>query len=408
MSVRLWAIQAEITGHRGQISHVQRGYDARTTEGDAVNDETMEKPAGDSDESEKRIELTPEQTEALRSSMASIQQSLNSQFKLPAFTLPESAFKNIIAISGIVQAQRALVADAIKPMLDAQAAWKKEISGSIASDVFKTTVLAQSNLGRIAEQLTKNLDLGGIADSLTAVSRITSTFAEQQSALFKNLGPAIAAMRVSFYPPNLRAIEGLKFADVEVVVMVEGIPLYGLPRTATAVALIRAGGASERRRILGGRWRTISADCRTVVLGCASGAVAPYVPFAVAALDALDAGHTAAAQALAGSLVDAIVTAYFGKDRHRYTPDRNGKRTKDAYDEFNIRQFVAFAPMWQAYQQFFVANGDKVPATFSRNATAHTVSPRQFNRRNAVQGLMLACSLLYRLDEEAASLEAEA
>jgi negative regulator of replication initiation len=29
------------------------------------------------------------------------------------------------------------------------------------------------------------------------------------------------------------------------------------------------------------------------------------------------------------------------------------------------------------------------------------VSPRQFNRRNAVQGLMLACSLLYRLDEEA-------
>ncbi len=387
--------------------HVERVYDARTAEGDAVTDETVEKPAGDSDEGEKRIELTPEQTEALRSSMAGIQQSLGTQVKLPAFTLPESAFKNIIAISRVVEAQQALVADAIKPMLGVQAAWKKQISGIIASDAFKNTVLAQSNLGRIAEQLTKNLDLGGIAESLAAVSRITSTFAEQQSALFKNLGPAIAAMRASFYPPNLRAIEGLKFAGVETVVMVEGIPLYGLPRTATADALIRAGGASERRRILGGRWETISADCRTVVLGCASEAVAPYVPFAVAALDALDAGHTAAAQALAGSLVDAIVTAYFGKDRYKYTPDRNGRRTKDAYDEFSIRQFVAFAPMWQAYQQFFVTNGDKVPSTFSRNATAHTVSPRQFNRRNAVQGLMLACSLLYRLDEEAVSLEAD-
>jgi hypothetical protein len=81
---------------------------------------------------------------------------------------------------------------------------------------------------------------------------------------------------------------------------------------------------------------------------------------------------------------------YFGREPYKYTPDRNGRRTKDVYEEFSIRQFVAFAPMWQAYQQFFVANGDKVPATFSRNATAHTGS------------------LLYRLDEEAASLEAEA
>ncbi|WP_194520847.1 hypothetical protein [Cellulosimicrobium sp. JZ28] len=121
------------------------------------------------------------------------------------------------------------------------------------------------------------------------------------------------------------------------------------------------------------------------------------------ALDALDAGHTAAAQALSGSLVDSILTDYFGDDRYKYTPNK-GTRTKDAYDEFTFRQFVAFAPMWQAYQQFYVTEGDKVPSTFSRNATAHTVSPRQFNRRNAVQGLMFVCSLHYRLDEEAAAL----
>ncbi|MGC4895449.1 hypothetical protein [Micromonospora sp. DT31] len=385
-------MKAELTNHRGQIMHVERVYDARQ-QGGAVPDETMGMPADDSHEGDERIELTPEQMEALRRSMASFQQS--------------QAFKNIVAFSRVVEAQQALVADAIKPMLDAQAAWKQQISGIIASDAFKNTVLAHSNFGRIAEQLTKNLDLGGIAESLAGFSKITATFAEQQSALLRNLGPAIAAMRASFYPPNLRAIEDLKFADVETVVMVEGISLYGLPRTATADALIRAGGASERRRILGSRWRTISADCRTVVQECASEAVAPYVPFAAAALDALDAGHTAAAQALAGSLVDAIVTAYFGKNRSKYTPDRNGKRTKDAYNEFSIRQFVAFAPMWQAYQQFFVTNGDKVPSTFSRNATAHTVSPRQFNRRNAVQGLMLACSLLYRLDEEAASFHTD-
>ncbi|GLH99920.1 hypothetical protein [Phytohabitans aurantiacus] len=342
-----------------------------------MTDETVAESGDDRDEGEKGIELTPEQTETLRSSIASIQRSLAPQIKLPTFTLPESAFKNVIAISGIVEAQQALMADAIRPILDAQAAWRNQISG-------------------------------GIAESLASASKITSMLAEQQSAWLRSLGPTIAAMRAAFYPPNLRAIQGLKFAEVNTVVMVDGIPLYGLPRTATADALIRADGASERRRILGRRWRTISADCRTVVMGCESQAVAPYVPFAVAALEALDEGHTAAAQALAGSLVDAILNAYFGKDRYKYTPDRNGKRTKDAYDEFSIRQFTAFAPMWQAYQQFFVTDGDKVPTTFSRNATAHTVSPRQFNRRNAVQGLMLACSLLYRLDEEAASVEADA
>jgi hypothetical protein len=358
--------------------------------------------SGDEGEAEERIELTPEQEEALRRTMESIRRSLNPKIRLPTFTLPESTLRNIAAISRIAEAQQVMVASAIKPILDAQAAWQKQFL-VINSDIFKSKALAQSNLNLIASQLTKNIDFG-IAES---AAKIAAQFTAQQATWLKNIGPAIASMHAAFYPPNLRAIEGLKFEEVEQVVMVDGIPLYGVPRTSTAEALIRADGASNRRDTLGRRWKTISADCRDAVEGCTSGAVASYVPFAVAAIDALDAGHTAAAQALAGSLVDAILSSYFGKDRYKYTPDKKGKRNKDAYDEFSVRQFIAFAPMWQTYQQFFVTDGDKVPATFSRNATAHTVSRRQFNRRNALQGLMVACSLLYRLDEEAVALEAE-
>jgi len=312
--------------------------------------------------------------------------------------------RNIAAVSHIAEAQQAMVANAIKLILNARAALQKQFA-VINSNAFKNIGLAQANLGRIAEQITKNIDFGDIAESLEVLAKIGATFAEQQSALLRNLGPAISAIRASFYPPNLRAIDGLRFEDVDQVVMLDGIPLYGLPCTSTAEALIRSGSTRERRAVLGRRWKTISTDCRAVVEGCASDTVAPYVPFAVAALDALDAGHTAAAQALTGSLVDAIVTAYFGDDRYKYTPNKK-TRTTGAYDEFTIREFIAFAPMWQAYQRFFVTKGDKVPTTFSRNATAHTVSPRQFHRRNAVQGLMLTCSLLYRLDEEAVAFEA--
>jgi hypothetical protein len=369
------------------------------------DEEHDDEPSDDGDEdgeAEERIELTPEQEEALRRIADGIRRSLIPKIKLPVFMLSESTLRNISAISRITDAQRAMFGTTIKPIFDAQTAWLKNIN-VINSDIFKSHALAQSNLNLIASQLTKTIDFG-IIDS---AAKIAEQFTAQQATWLNSIGPAIASMHAAFYPPNLRTIEGLKLEEVEQVVMVDGIPLYGIPRTPTAEALIRADGASKRRDIIGRRWKTILADCRDAVEGCASEAVASYKPFAMAAIDALGAGHTEAAQALAGSLVDAILSSYFGKDRTKYTPDRKGKRTKDAYDEFSVRQFIAFAPMWQAYQQFFVTDGDKVPTTFSRNATAHTVSRRQFKRRNAVQGLMVACSLLYRLDEEAIARKAE-
>jgi hypothetical protein len=269
---------------------------------------------------------------------------------------------------------------------------------SINSDIFNTIALQQSNLNRIASQLTKNIDFG-LSET---INKFASQLAAQQASWLKAIGPSLVNLKAAFYPANLHDIEDLKFEQVQEVVMVDGIPLFGVPRTSTAEALIRAESVSKRRDILGRRWKTISADCRTVATACTTSDVAPYVPFAISALDALDAGHTEAAQALGGSLIDAILSAYFRKDRYKFTPDRKGKRTKDAYDEFSIRQYIAFAPMWQTYQKFFVEDGDAVPNTFSRNATAHTVSRRQYNRRNAVQGLMVACSLLCHLDEEAA------
>lgn len=360
------------------------------------DDANGDKPAEEHSDGEEHVELTPEQKEALRKTMDSIRHSLASRAQLPKFTLPGSTLKNIAAIARIAEAQQAMVANAIKPYLAAQVIFQKRFA-SISSDIFKSYALAQSNLNLVATQLTRNIDFG-ITES---VARAAAQFATQQATWLKSITPTITAMRAAFYPPNLRSITNLRFEEVEQVVMVDGIALYGLPRASITEALIRADGASSRREILGRRWKSISADCRTTVEGCTSGATAAYIPFAQAALDALDARHTEAAQALAGTLVDAILSSYFGKGRTKYTPDRSGKRTKDAYDEFSLRQFIAFAPMWQTYQQFFVTEGDNVPATFSRNATAHTVSRRQFSRRNTVQGLMIACSLLYRLDEEA-------
>ncbi|WIY04414.1 hypothetical protein QRX60_11410 [Amycolatopsis mongoliensis] len=359
------------------------------------DDEQPEDPSGE----DRGPELTPEQQEELKKSTDDIWRSLAPKFdlKLPRIPnlIPDSVLKNFTALSAFAEAQQAIVSNAIKPLLDSQAAWQKQFS-VINSDIFKNVALQQSTLNNVASQLAKNVNFG-LSDT---VNKAASQFAIQQVSWLKDIAPALANIRASFYPKNLQGIEGLEFEQVEEVVMVDGIPLYGVPRTSTALALIRAESVSKRREILGRRWKTISADCREVATACTESTVATYVPFAIAALDALDAGHTEAAQALAGSLVDSIIRAYFKKDRVKFTPDKKGKRTKDAYNDFTIRQFIAFAPMWQMYQQFWVEDGDVVPIVFNRNATAHTVSTRQYNRRNTVQASMVACSLLCRINEE--------
>ena len=99
--------------------------------------------------------------------------------------------------------------------------------------------------------------------------------------------------------------------------------------------------------------------------------------------------------------MDSMVNSYFGQLRHLYTPDKKGKRTNGAYDEFSAHEYIALAPIWQAWQKFFPDEGLPVPHTFSRNATAHTVSEKQYTRRNAVQSLMIVSGLICFFDREA-------
>jgi len=66
-----------------------------------------------------------------------------------------------------------------------------------------------------------------------------------------------------------------------------------------------------------------------------------------------------------------------------------------------VKEFIAIAPIWQAYQQYYPDKNDPIPRAFNRHATAHTVGTLQYSRRNAVQGLMIVCGLLKFIDQQA-------
>lgn len=274
--------------------------------------------------------------------------------------------------------------------------WMKTLT-LINSDVYKSAGLGQSNLTALSGRLVKNADFDFGSNATAA--KFANQFASQQTSFLSRLQPLLAKLSSRFYPPNLRAITGLTIEEVEAVVMLDGIALYSVPRTEIAEQLVHAQTTSARRDVLGRRWKAISTDCRTAVQNCTAEPVARYGVFLLSALDALDSGNTNAAQAMAASVIDTVINEYFGSDRQKYTP---GGKTKDtaAYEGFTLREFVAFAPLWQAYQPYWTSKGDPIPQSFSRHATVHGVSARQFSRRNAVQAVMFAAGLLAFLQEE--------
>jgi hypothetical protein len=340
---------------------------------------------------ELQEELTQEEQEELRRSVEKTRSFVSrlASYRIPKFAVHQMPQIGISpkVIKGLTGAHGVYdqIAKSVFPATQIQEAWTKNL-GIINSDIIKGFSAAHFQTQSIIEHLAKNIDLGAISQYTT----LAEQFRVQQASWFKNIIPNLDKLKAAFWPPNLRDIEGLDLDDVEAVVMFDGIGLYNVPRQSIATALIRADSVQKRREVLGRRWKAISSDCREAMESCESEALATYVATAIAALDALDAGHTRAAQALVGSLTDALLTDYLGDERYLYTPNKKTKNS-DAYKEFGIRKFIALAPMWQAYQQFWARNGDAVPSNFNRNATAHTVNGRQFNRRNTVQGLLFVC-----------------
>lgn len=387
-------------------------------------------PAGADEHAEvaERIAMSPGALEAVRRAVGSYTTSAafadgsfavslaESHRRILSLTQPFSAFDgaflgNLARITQAATNATALpkwtgfdAARVLSPVASSLAAssaldpdWFKQFTaagGGIDSDIFKTYALAQSNLTGIASALVQNTDFGQ-----GPIAEAWASFGNFQSAWLGGVADAFARIRPTFYPKNLRDIDGISLELIEEVVMVDGISLYGVPGSDVAEALLFADDAAQRRAILGRRWKAISMDCREFAETVVDGPLRNHAALLIPALDALDDGNHAAAQALGATVVDSILRSRVEKrTRSKYFPDKGGVRIVN-YDKLGVRQFIAFAPIWQAYQRFDPDAGESVPTRFSRHATAHTASRRQFNRRNAVQGILLACGLLSFFEE---------
>lgn len=96
-----------------------------------------------------------------------------------------------------------------------------------------------------------------------------------------------------------------------------------------------------------------------------------------------------------GSAHTLISRFYPNKEARRSITNRKkGANVPDTIDEMGVREAFVWLPIWNAHEEFWKHKGDQVPHYYSRHASVHSVSSRQFSKRNCVQVLMLVTSLI--------------
>lgn len=118
--------------------------------------------------------------------------------------------------------------------------------------------------------------------------------------------------------------------------------------------------------------------------------------FALDGVAALRDGHTQAAQALFTLTFDTLIFGIYPERRVRTTI--TNRKADDAVPEFingmGARDVSVWLPIWNAHGQFWPNQGVPAPWEYSRHATVHKVSRKQYSQRNTIQVLMLVTSLI--------------
>ncbi|MCH6196393.1 hypothetical protein MHT86_02610 [Corynebacterium mastitidis] len=176
----------------------------------------------------------------------------------------------------------------------------------------------------------------------------------------------------------------------------EAIPLYLVPRGNIALRLIRAKGRAARRQVLSSCYESIIEDCAAVLENVDQSVIGSEVKFALDGLGAMRSGYPHSAQAMFTVTLDTLISRFYPEKsvRKNITNHKKGAEAPDFINKMDISELFVWLPVWNAHEEFWKHKGDEIPYYYSRHASVHSVSSRQFNKRNCVQVLMLVTSLI--------------
>jgi hypothetical protein len=199
----------------------------------------------------------------------------------------------------------------------------------------------------------------------------------------------------SLLPSNWRGASGLNVDLLETLLLDEGLPLAWIPPTAVLEKVFAAPTPAQRRNVIDRNWKTIGESCVEVLGSIEDPSLAEHVQFARMSAESLLGSSYAPSQALSANLLDSVLRAEFSH------PDRStvtSQKQRLNMDDYPVRVAIVLGAVWAAHGEYWPHKGDKIPTTFSRHASAHGVSRRQYTRINATLSLMHVTGLLKMLD----------
>jgi len=247
----------------------------------------------------------------------------------------------------------------------------------------RTGIVPSFDFGLVAsmkENLKGFVDLSSLIEPIVAHSRI-------------QIGALLAGFKESLDDlilPNWREVDHPEWEDILGMLLDEGLALAWTPPAAVLSKLFAAKSPADRRRVIGRNWRIIVTDCREQLDAVSSDEGQKAARFGILAADAILEGHTEAGQALAANLLETILRGFDDAERIRIT----SHRSRPDVGSYGYKEAIVFAGIWGAFGVYRPERNDPIPASFSRHATAHAVSRRQFSRINAVIALTHVTALL--------------
>lgn len=278
----------------------------------------------------------------------------------------------------------------------------EQLEGRVASTLTSISTFLASTRGRpSALGSSLNPSVQGIFE------QIEERHASNLNSLRQSLGTLVGGSHVgtgmlrgiqlALLPPNLKEhVDEISPDSVHRFVEQEGIPLYLVPRGPTALRLLRAKDRAQRRRVLSDCYDSLTADCAAVLERSDHQVISDEIGFVLDGLGAMRSGYVRSAQAMFTVTLDTLIYRFYpeGRDRSVITIRTRGADVPAAIDEMGVREALVWLPIWNAHEEFRRHRGDTVPHYYSRHASVHGVSARQFSKRNCIQVLMLVTSLI--------------
>jgi hypothetical protein len=194
-------------------------------------------------------------------------------------------------------------------------------------------------------------------------------------------------------PPNLIDVEPrLDVPDVLVFMRATRWCLVWVPRGEVVRRLVDAEEESRGDVLLSSSGQIVE-DSRSVLDAIEHPELQQVCRAAKEVADCIDAGFDMAAQSLAASVLSDVINTKFGLS-FRQAQERFNVEDPMKIPWVRFREAAVLLLVAEALETYFHDKGDPVPARFSRHASAHSVSETQYNRENALAGLLLVSAFL--------------